>query len=327
MAAERNLDVDRLRVVLALLVIGIHAYPLTEIWPAGAHLFREGVTRIAVPTFFVLSGVFLHAAAARPDGGRRWLRRLGAIYAAWSVLYATWWIFDLAPDAGGLATGLARLALGWWHLWYLAAAAQAGVALLLLSRRLSPRALGLLAAALLLAGWALQYAVITAPELPGGTFLVFGVETTHEAQLWIYRNALFAGLPFMAAGWILAEVDLPRRAGGPALGAVLALGFAAVLAEALLTPIPPDRPLDLLLGLPAVSVALTALVLRSPRTTPTAWLADYATAVYLIHAGILLQLRLFADLSPTGEFLATVALSLALAGPAVRLCRRTGMPI
>ncbi|SFI25733.1 acyltransferase family protein [Albimonas pacifica] len=318
---SRNLAVDALRLLLAAMVVGLHAHALSEVSDLAGQLMWNGLFRLAVPGFFVLNGWFLHEAAQRPGGGGRWLRRIAGIYLAWSAIYACFWIGTEPLDLARAVEIAGRALFGWGHLWYLAAAAPAG-ALLLALRGVPGRGLAALGAALFLAGWGVQLAFLfRPPSLAGGWADV--------STFWITRNALTVGLPFMALGWAARAGGWERAIPGRVLALVLAGGLAAMAAESVLTlgRFGPAGSLDLLLGLAAAAPAAALLALRSSRRAASGRIAEVATMVYLVHVPVVLWAKHGLGLSPTGAFLAALVVTAALALPLSALARRLRIPV
>ena len=57
----RNNNIDILKIVMAFLVVALHIFPVFGIdGPEGliSYEIANGITRIAVPTFFIISGYF-----------------------------------------------------------------------------------------------------------------------------------------------------------------------------------------------------------------------------------------------------------------------------
>ena len=117
----RAAGVDALRITLAVLVICLHGHVFADIDLRASYLMEQGLCRIAVPCFFVISGYYLALTEPRRFGG--WLRHVLWLYLLWMALYAGFWWVD--PIASPLAF-LDRLALGYYHLWFLVALACAG---------------------------------------------------------------------------------------------------------------------------------------------------------------------------------------------------------
>lgn len=126
--------IDVAKYICALLVVAIHTFPFLDISPSFNLFFISTVCRIAVPFFFVSSSFFLFRKLNRKEKTpaenqeviKTYLKRLGILYLAWTVIYIPYTIWNYA-EAGFSWLGL----LGWirdfflngsyYHLWFLPA--------------------------------------------------------------------------------------------------------------------------------------------------------------------------------------------------------------
>lgn len=129
--------IDLAKYICALLVVAIHTFPFEDISPSFNLFFISTICRIAVPFFFIASSFFLFRKVSvkedkiDPVSSNRpllfqYLRRIGILYLAWTVIYLPYTIWNYA-QAGFSWSGL----LGWirdfflngsyYHLWFLPA--------------------------------------------------------------------------------------------------------------------------------------------------------------------------------------------------------------
>lgn len=210
---ERDSAIDALRVILAIFVIGIHTgFPdLAQL--EARQMLVNGLYRVAVPVFALISGFFFAGAVQRRRGGR-YLRRIVGLYAIWMLVYAPFY----GPEITSPGHLLQLWVFGYFHLWFLAGMILAGVLLLALIRWQVPlRRIVMLALFLAGVGIGLQYLVLSERVL---------------LPLDLYRNGILVIFPFFAMGYALALSGLRRIGAG---GAVLtALSLLAVMAESLI---------------------------------------------------------------------------------------------
>ena len=83
---DRKLSVDILKVLMAVMVVGIHANPLKPLGHDAIMLSGGGVYRLAVPVFFVINGYFLEP-VLHGGGAGRYVRRILLLYLIWTALY------------------------------------------------------------------------------------------------------------------------------------------------------------------------------------------------------------------------------------------------
>lgn len=308
----RDGALDVLKLVLAFLVIGLHGNVLREAGTA-ANIPVHAVLRLAVPTFFLISGLFLHAMS--PAQTRTWAWRLLVMYAGWSLVYTLPWLLAQPRSPAETVT---TLVFGHHHLWFLSALIGAGLLLDRMRAFSTPLLLGL-AGLTFATGVAIQYAGNLHLAADAGLDALLN-------QFWVYRNFLFFGFPFLTLGFLTARhapaLALPRRTTGLLFLAGLALLSAERALNVLLTG--GRESFDLMLALPLACVPLL-LWTRSFRTSlDTRPLAAIATTVYLVHVMVLDAVQRATDLPPTPTVLVTAALSAAIAYAALRL--RRGLP-
>lgn len=295
--AERSLAVDALKLVLAVMVVGIHADPFAGLGRPLHLLTGEGLFRLGVPLFLVLNGYYLQGAIAAGRGWRTVWRFL-TLYALWMALYLPIYARLLAGLQGWEV--LRFLAFGYWHLWYLAGLAMAAAVAVLLARWPS-RALALLGGAAMAAGLALTWA------------FALGLFVPHPAfgdPLMFNRNPLFVSLPFLLAGVLMRRWQLTALPRGP-VRAAAALGVGLVMAESLaLGALPRGVPHDLMLSLALAAPALALAALQTPAEARGRALADYSAGIYFLHVGFVALLFRHTGLPPPAVWL------LALAGSA-----------
>lgn len=286
---RRTSGIDPLRLCLALSVIALHAgFP--EAAPA---LVRQalfnGLYRLAVPVFALISGYYFLAAM---QGGRAgaYLRRIAALYLLWMAVYLPIY----GPDFTGPGHVLQTLVFGYFHLWFLPGLLVSAVLVLGL------RAPGRIAAAaglMAMVGLGLQYLVLS-----GGI----------QLQLDHYRNGLFTIFPFFATGLLLAHgwgAGLTRMA-LPLAG----LALLAVIGESLIWyriaggGFGVDMMVSLLLAAP--------LLFLAAQRVQGGWdgkqLAGMAAFVYFIHILMMITASRF-GLEGDVKALVVMGLSLGIA--------------
>jgi surface polysaccharide O-acyltransferase-like enzyme len=297
---SRTVSLDLLKVVMALMVVGLHANFMREHSETVWWYSVKGLFRIAVPVFLVSNGYFF--AMKSPTGDWRWLRRIVYFYIVWTAIYAPVWL----PTNRSVSRLAMLLTFGWFHLWYLAGLIGATFCLLLL-RRLGTRFLVAAMVGCLFAGVALQY----------GAF-----ETSHSSLVgrvlrWnsSHRNFLLFSFPFFTAGYLIQKHELGTRFGTAASGTICLVGLLLLFVEAhavhALTGGEGDVDNLLSLGLLAPAVFLTAMKVPLERC----WgkqVSRLANGIYFTHPIFLVGLGFERLLAPTLATAATAAASIAL---------------
>ena len=191
----RNNNLDLLKILLAFLVIALHIFPVTKLKGIEGLISYEiasGITRIAVPTFFLISGYFLRHKLEDTAYLWRYGKRILLLYAVWQLLYLPDLIHYYNIGWYSKTNVLFKLIYGYWHLWYLLASVLA-VGLLYWSRHFTVRVKAVLVVVLLLFGYAFQIAIQSKYlHNLNGQFLYELIGTT--------RNFLFFAFPMMLIG-------------------------------------------------------------------------------------------------------------------------------
>ena len=175
------------------MVIGIHTTPFSGISEKLNFLTINGIFRIAVPIFFVISG-FYFPSISTSQKLKTWTIRIATLYIFWMLVYLPLYIpaYSAIPIDNNAPPFLITLLTGYWHLWYVAAMLLAGPILYLMK---DVKAARLIPFALLLyfIGFLIQYdRAYFSPQLP----------------FYLYRNFLFFALPMMMLGTAAAKIGV-----------------------------------------------------------------------------------------------------------------------
>lgn len=310
--SNRFVLIDLLRIVGAFLVITLHAQPLRTLAPVADFAITHGVTRIAVPFFFVTSGYFL-ASTLHKRRFHIWAVKIVKLYALWMLLYTPFWFPD--RTAGDLFyTAL----MGYYHLWYLSALLMAALLLFLLIRG-QPTLVPVSVGAAMLLGFGLQYLYYFLP--PGALLEVIESYALH-------RSFLTFAFPYLGIGYLIAT----RANGAATLTAwapyLVALGFALLAVEvwANLTIAKRHGLSDNLISILVLTPSLFVLGLRSERTLGklNTLLGPLSLAIYLVHIAVLYVVSTTTSLGPIGVWALTCGISTLIG--ALLVWRRNALP-
>ena len=94
----RNRRIDLARFVFALLVIVIHSHLFEAESPVTASLITDGIARIAVPSFFVISGYYFYGSVSRGKSVRKYFRKILLMYAVYEALDLVFFTMAIFPD-------------------------------------------------------------------------------------------------------------------------------------------------------------------------------------------------------------------------------------
>lgn len=279
---------DCLKVVLALMVIGLHV----ELFGGGetllGYVLVNGVFRVAVPLYFLINGYFLQKSLVSGPGGAEWVKKVFRLYLVWSLIYLPFYFPD-GWSGRDLSLFSANLLFGYWHLWYLVATLLGGWGLCRL-RFLCARSTLVLAVFLFLFGWFFQI------SRAYGFFLDPLLEKVIN-QSWASRNFLFLGLPFMLIGALVFRCrDLVDSFPIKTVFVSVLIGGLFLLAESFFlyeSQSQGKRNFDFLLSLLLVCPAAFIAIIRIPGSGGWGDLGRFSSALYLVHPMVILAFVFF----------------------------------
>ncbi|MCL2702634.1 MAG: acyltransferase [Defluviitaleaceae bacterium] len=273
--------IDCFRVVAALLVAGIHTYPLSGISGDLNFYVIHVFARIAVPFFLMATGFFL-------SSPMKAVKKTGLLYLGATVLYLPVSIYAGHYSEGNIAVNLARNLIfdgTFYHLWYLPASIIGVLLLCVLGRKLTLRVvLGISLALYVFGLFGDSYfgVIENAPFFGAAYDALFRVSS-------YTRNGVFYAPVFLAMGAFLAK--MAKR---PGVG-LSAAGFAAsallMLAEGALL-----RRFDLqrhdsmyAMLIPCVFFLFCLLLTRNGKARPV--LRTVSLWIYILHPLVIIAVR------------------------------------
>lgn len=190
----RNASLDLLKVGCAVAIFLLHIGFLKNHLPFFSFLINQGLFRVAVPIFAMITGYFFFKTK---DSSRlkEWMIRVFILYIFWMLLYSPFWI------SSDLKSNIINISTGYFILWYLINLIPAGFLLYLINKKPALNKWGI-AAVLYLIGYVIQ--------------TLGRVHDYHGFLGWLfnfdpaYRNFLFDLLPLMLIGSKLQEKESQR---------------------------------------------------------------------------------------------------------------------
>lgn len=268
----RDLSIDILKVSAAICVVLIHLEFLKEISPVTNHFLANGLFRLSVPLFLIITGYFFTRIDSKSDF-IKWFSRMIILYVIWSILYLPFWINDAT-----LTSSLINLLNGFYALWYIAGVIIAGCFLYLIRNR-NKSHLMILAFSLYLIGTLLQYL---------GNFDIYsGIVGKILIFTPTHRNFLFDCLPFLIIGLVISKIGITNIPKPKAL--VILISFALLFVESFINmnAFGFEKQLDMMFSLfilsPVIFICVMNLGIKGKYKT----LSHYATAIYLIHPAVI----------------------------------------
>ncbi|WP_029904387.1 acyltransferase [Prevotella sp. 10(H)] len=183
---ERNIILDYFKIILSLLVITIHTQSLFDEDSVYGWLISNGIARIAVPCFFIISGYFINKKLEDKQVLKEYLLHILLVYIIWSLIYLPTYYNTIEPRS------LITFALmGYYHLWFLPALII-GIIMLAVVEKIFQNNLFVLLSGIILfvAGYIMENA-----DMPYRSFC----------------NGIFFGYPFLALGWYIRKKDLIKN--------------------------------------------------------------------------------------------------------------------
>lgn len=284
MEKSRNLSLDILKIILAISVVFLHCHFLKDISIIGYYSTVEGLFRLAVPTFLVISGFYFFYIKDFNDL-KKWVIRLGSLYLIWMMIYSPFWL-----SLNNIPKTLFTLFNGYYVLWYLIGALFSGVIVFCI-RNLSKKIHIFLILTLFSLGCIIQ--------LIGNLHVFDGVIDKVLNFNAIHRNFLFFCLPFFLIGYLINKYEVYKKL--KISFSVLFILLLLVVFESNLNRIfvSSSENLDQIFSLLLTSPALFLYFKSKNLLGKTKDLASLSTAIYLIHPMILITMGYYLSLSTT----------------------------
>lgn len=268
---ERNVTLDYFKIILSILVINIHA-PFVSIyhpedtgfWSQFGYIsgwvFSHGITKIAVPLFFIINGFFLNL--ENKTKLIRYIKRLIIMYIVWAFFYLPAYYSYMDT-----ATFIRVFATGFYHLWYLPGLIGAIILLYFVNKITKNKLLLIsIAVSLFIIGYYIQMR-----------------DPYTNIEMIKYRNFLFFGFPFVLFGYLLQKFDFTRNK--KAVITALIGGFILLLCESYLY-MTLQRTNNLMLSLLIICPVLFIFIQQHSKMgvdKRNNVLSQLPTAIYYIH--------------------------------------------
>lgn len=261
----RNLSIDVLKIILAFFVVFLHMNFLKETYPALSYILVNGLFRIAVPVFLVITGFYFFHIDNKVKL-KKWLFRTFLLYAIWMLIYISYW-----KDNEQIWL---TIIFGYHHLWYLIGTFFSGIILYFL-RNQNSKLLIALALGFFLLGYGVQVL---------GNLHYFENENDSVLNMYLlYRNFLFVCFPFLTIGFLINKhkVDLSEYKNSSLL---VILSVLCVVAEAFFNyKNISSESTDILFSLIFASPLLFLYCQKIYVKTTSKILASFSTAIYVVH--------------------------------------------
>lgn len=289
---NRNFSLDILKLLMAFMVVGLHAGFLEEFSGLGAYLSVNGIFRIAVPVFLVINGFYFFPILAKKSHSL-WFKRVIILYAVWMCFYAYFWFQLPETSLVGITKLVIEIIIGYHHLWYISGMLGAALLLLLLKKTSSKFFL----------------MTIVLFSLTGVTIQYLGNYHYFEGSVldklfnlnWFHRNALLFSYPFFCIGYLINKHKIHEKITFSNAIIMTFLGFILLMIESYVNYYQEGREggfdnyLSLLLVSPFVFITFFRLSIQGDSKN----IALYSSAIYFIHSFFLSIFRSHTELEST----------------------------
>lgn len=227
-------------------------------------IFTNGVCRIGVPFFLVVSGYYFYG-ISDTQALKKWSVRVLSLYSFWMVFYSPFWI-------RGDGSKIITIFFGYYTLWYVIGLFFSGLILYNI-RKMSIK----LTLSIAIIFYILGYTIQTI----GHVFVLDGLAGKVFSSYLSYRNFIFDCFPFMAIGMIINRLGLSKIKVTPwLLLPCLAILIFESSINYYLSPKSVDLMLSLLITTPILFISISKIRLNSK----TKNLSHFASGLFLSQA-------------------------------------------
>lgn len=294
---ERNITLDYFKLLLSILIIGLHTRFMAEI-PLIGYGIQQGLTRIAVPCFFIINGYFLQPILNDPKKIKSYITRLLIVYLTWMIIYIPFHYMgrisiDVMPN---LAATIFSYIFGWGPLWYISALIMSVFILFFLKKwNINDKILGIIFFILYIIGYSLQ------------RLYLINIDFQFYA---LTRTFLFIGLPFIFIGYFIKGANIEDEFKVSLKTYLLTtILILCVIVESYL-PLYFNRATDYYIVLPILCPILFIIILRKGKyISSNSFIAKLSSAIYFSHMLILFLVQNTFSYTNTKLFMIVLPLS------------------
>ncbi|MEF9956853.1 MAG: acyltransferase family protein [Acinetobacter sp.] len=289
----RNVALDILKLGLSFIVVMLHCQLFKNIDDTLYHITVNGVFRVAVPVFLVITGYYFFLI---DDLNKllQWLKRILILYLIWMSFYISFWW-----STTSVVENIKSLFWGYFVIWYLVGTLFSGLILYFFRKQ---RSTIQFVAALLtfLTGYTIQTL--------GNLHIFHGGMDSFLNETRNYRNFLLMCFPFMMLGFLINKHKLENKINIKISGIIFLL--VLLIVESLINYyfVNKKESLDIIFSLFLVAPAIFIYTVNKKFYTRTKSLGTLSTGIYLIHPIIMFELAKKLNESNTISFTAFVLL-------------------
>jgi hypothetical protein len=314
---SRNIAVDILKLVLALMVVGLHSHFLADVSPLSEYLTVNGLFRIAVPMFLLINGFYFYPILSNGKS-LVWFKRVFSLYLFWMLFYAYFWFVPSEFSLIEAAKLVAKFIIGYHHLWYISGMLGAAAVLLVFKNR-KVRFLYLLISLTFILGVTIQY-------LGNYHLLDNALLDKMSNYNWVHRNFLLFSFPFFCLGFLINKLEIHKKISAKQIATICLVGFFLLSFESYINYISPSRDgafdnySALIILCPSIFLLIMKINIRSQYKE----LSAYSTGIFFIHPLILTVLLGSTKIGPTGLTVIVIILSALASYILIKINKRLG---
>lgn len=242
---NRNITIDLTKLLMSFFIVALHCLLMLDINQYVHFYLKEGLFRIAVPLFLLISGYYFYNSL-----NKKWLFKILKLYGIWMVIYIPFWLNISSYD--NIKSSLITLLTGYYHLWFLLSLFLGGcLTYILKSKKIM---LLLLSFVFLFISLLIEYLI---------NYKYIGINFVNPEL--IYRNVLIA-FPFFVFGFLINKnKEKIAKFKSLYLSLIILLLIVINLIELQYNYINSvNRNFDLLMSTSLLSVCIFILILRKP---------------------------------------------------------------
>jgi surface polysaccharide O-acyltransferase-like enzyme len=169
-------------------------------------LVSNGIARIAVPCFFIVSGYFIHSKSDDSQALKKYLLHILIVYAIWSLIYLPTYY-----NTVGYRSLVTFAIMGYYHLWFLPALIS-GILMLAGIKKFMKNDTLILALAIIL-------------------FITGYIMESAGSPYRLFCNGVFFGFPFIASGYYIRKKNLMEAVKSSYTYIILLISLITLLLE------------------------------------------------------------------------------------------------
>lgn len=299
---NRNIALDILKLIMALMVVGLHSRFLHDYNLLYEYLTVDGLFRIAVPVFFVINGFYFYPVLLK-NNHLAWLKRVILLYIFWMLVYSYFWFYIQDFSFASFAKLIYKLIIGYHHLWYISGLIGAALLLVLL-HKLTSFTISIFVILTFSIGVLIQYL---------GNYHVFKdtqLDTLFN-YLWIHRNMFFFSFPFFTIGYLINKHSIQSMISFKTALLLTIISIIILIGESFINYYQESRDggFDNFISLILSAPFLFILFIKSNISGNNKNIALYSSAIYFIHPLFIIIFHKFTNYGETSLTILTILTS------------------